>query len=109
SRSQREARAECMTVVHAPSKRRSCGTRAKQTLHASAMSASPRRNDVHSSSGSNSSTDTTGTRLMKRVFSSITLMASTAILGALFSGGALAADANEAAVKPLLQQDLTGI
>lgn len=46
---------------------------------------------------------------MKRVFSSITLMASTAILGALFSGGALAADANEAVVKPLLQQDLPGI
>jgi len=46
---------------------------------------------------------------MKNLLGSMSLITSTAILGALVSGSALAADANAAMVKPLLQQDLTGI
>ena len=46
---------------------------------------------------------------MKTLFRSTTLMAAAAMLGTTFSGTALAADANDAVVKPLLQQDLAGI
>ena len=47
--------------------------------------------------------------LTKTVFRSMTLTVCAATLGALVSGSALAADANDAVVKPLLQQDLAGI
>jgi hypothetical protein len=46
---------------------------------------------------------------MKTVLRSIGVLAGTLTVGALVSGTVLAAEANQAVVKPLLQQDLSGI